>query len=80
MRYTKHEAKEYAKDTMKGIWAHILNFIFFFINIRHPFLHFLVHGRLAGVMGVVVHGGLVQPGSEIEVALPPGPHRPLERV
>ena len=36
--------------------------------------------RLAGVMGVVVHGGLVQPGSEIEVALPPGPRRPLERV
>ena len=36
--------------------------------------------RLAGVMGVVIHGGLVQPGSEVEVALPPRPHRPLERV
>ncbi|MEM9134646.1 MAG: MOSC domain-containing protein [Actinomycetota bacterium] len=36
--------------------------------------------RLAGIMGVVVAGGTVRPGDAIEVALPPGPHRPLERV
>lgn len=36
--------------------------------------------RLAGVMSVVVHGGVVRPGDAIEVALPPEPHRPLERV
>ena len=36
--------------------------------------------RLGGVMGVVTLGGTVGPGDPIEVALPPGPHRPLERV
>ncbi|MEM7285071.1 MAG: MOSC domain-containing protein [Actinomycetota bacterium] len=36
--------------------------------------------RLAGVMSVVVHGGTVRPGDGIEVSLPPGPHRRLERV
>jgi len=36
--------------------------------------------RKAGVMGVVVLGGLVTPGDPIEVALPPGPPVPLERV
>ncbi len=36
--------------------------------------------RLAGVMGVVVHGGLIRPGAPIEIALPPEPHRQLERV
>ena len=36
--------------------------------------------RLAGVMGVVVHGGAIRPGDQIDVALPPEPHRPLERV
>ena len=35
---------------------------------------------LAGVMAVVVLGGSVTPGDPIEVALPPAPHRPLERV
>ena len=36
--------------------------------------------RLGGVMAVVVLGGSVAPGDPIEVALPPAPHRPLERV
>ena len=36
--------------------------------------------RLAGVMGVVIRGGNVAAGAAIDVALPPGPHRPLERV
>ena len=36
--------------------------------------------RKAGVMGVVVLGGEVRPGDSIEVAFPPTPHRPLERV
>ena len=34
----------------------------------------------AGVMGVVVLGGTVRPGDPIEVALPPPPHRALEKV
>ncbi len=36
--------------------------------------------RKAGIMGVVVAGGLVRPGDAIHVTLPPGPHRRLERV
>ncbi len=36
--------------------------------------------RKAGVMGVVVRSGSVRPGDKITVALPPAPHRPLERV
>ena len=36
--------------------------------------------RKAGIMGVVVAGGEVSPGDPIRVELPPGPHRPLERV
>jgi MOSC domain-containing protein YiiM len=36
--------------------------------------------RRGGIMGMVVLGGRVQPGDPIEVALPPEPHRPLERV
>lgn len=36
--------------------------------------------RLAGIMAVVVRGGMVRPGDPITVALPPEPHRPLERV
>jgi len=36
--------------------------------------------RKAGVMGVVVAGGLVRTGNEIAVALPPEPHRPLNWV
>lgn len=35
---------------------------------------------LAGVMAVVIFGGTVRPGDPIEVSLPPGQHRPLERV
>ena len=36
--------------------------------------------RLAGVMGVVAQGGVVQPGDPVLVELPPAPHRPLDRV
>ena len=36
--------------------------------------------RKAGVMGVVIAGGVVQPGSSITVRLPVEPHRVLERV
>ncbi|MEM9035104.1 MAG: MOSC domain-containing protein [Actinomycetota bacterium] len=36
--------------------------------------------RLAGIMAVVVHGGVVRPGDAIVAAAPPGPFRPLERV
>jgi MOSC domain-containing protein YiiM len=41
------------------------------------------HGNLirkAGVMGVVLAGGAVQPGDPVQVALPAEPHRPLEPV
>ncbi|MED7953015.1 MOSC domain-containing protein [Streptomyces sp. BE303] len=36
--------------------------------------------RKAGIMGVVREGGVVRPGDVIEVELPEGPHRPLDRV
>jgi len=36
--------------------------------------------RKAGVMGVVVAGGELRPGDPIRVALPPEPHRALDRV
>ncbi|GAA4930964.1 MOSC domain-containing protein [Streptomyces coeruleoprunus] len=36
--------------------------------------------RKAGIMGIVREGGLVRPGDAIEVELPEGPHRPLDRV
>lgn len=36
--------------------------------------------RRAGIMAVVVQGGLVHRTDPIHLALPPGPHRPLERV
>ncbi len=36
--------------------------------------------RKAGVMGVVVASGVVRPSDAIEVALPPGPPKSLERV
>ncbi|MGV9645772.1 MOSC domain-containing protein [Streptomyces sp. NPDC004822] len=36
--------------------------------------------RRAGIMGVVAEGGVVRPGDTIEVELPDGPHRPLDRV
>jgi MOSC domain-containing protein YiiM len=36
--------------------------------------------RKAGIMAVVVAGGPVAPGYRIAVALPPPPHRPLDRV
>ncbi|MFD5566944.1 MOSC domain-containing protein [Streptomyces cadmiisoli] len=36
--------------------------------------------RRAGIMSVVRTGGVVRPGDTIEVELPDGPHRPLDRV
>ena len=36
--------------------------------------------RKSGVMAVVVTGGVVRPGDEIGVELPPAPHAPLEVV
>ena len=36
--------------------------------------------RKAGIMTVVQSGGTVRPGDQIELALPPLPHLPLERV
>ncbi|TIC85401.1 MOSC domain-containing protein [Nocardioides sp. GY 10127] len=36
--------------------------------------------RRGGVMGVVLAGGEVRPGDDIRVALPPEPHRPMDRV
>lgn len=36
--------------------------------------------RKAGIMSVVLEGGVVRPGDTIEVELPAEPHRPLERV
>lgn len=36
--------------------------------------------RKAGVMAVVMRGGLVRPGDAIAIALPPQPHHRLERV
>jgi MOSC domain-containing protein YiiM len=36
--------------------------------------------RKAGVMGVVLTSGSVQPGDRIEIELPELPHKPLERI
>ena len=36
--------------------------------------------RKAGIMGVVISGGLVRVGDAIELTLPEGPFQPLERV
>lgn len=36
--------------------------------------------RKAGIMGVVLAGGVVSPGDAIHINLPPEPHRALERV
>lgn len=36
--------------------------------------------RKAGVMGVVLTGGVVRPGDPVRAEVPPEPHRPLERV
>ncbi|WP_314219525.1 MOSC domain-containing protein [Streptomyces zaehneri] len=36
--------------------------------------------RRVGIMSVVTKGGVVRPGDVIEVELPEGPHRPLDRV
>lgn len=35
---------------------------------------------LAGIMATVVLGGVVRPGDPIEISLPPGPQRRLQRV
>ncbi|GGU63192.1 MOSC domain-containing protein [Streptomyces lavendofoliae] len=34
----------------------------------------------SGIMALVCHAGIVHPQDPIRVELPPGPHRPLERV
>lgn len=36
--------------------------------------------RKAGVMAVVLQSGTVRPGDAIQIQLPAGPHRPLERI
>ncbi|MFI6657284.1 MOSC domain-containing protein [Streptomyces sp. NPDC050523] len=36
--------------------------------------------RKAGIMSVVLTGGVVRPGDPVKVELPDGPHRPLEVV
>lgn len=36
--------------------------------------------RKAGVMGIVIVGGKVEPGNSIYIELPPQPHQPLDRV
>jgi MOSC domain-containing protein YiiM len=36
--------------------------------------------RRAGIMSIVLHGGLVHPGDPVRVELPPLPHRPLDPV
>ena len=36
--------------------------------------------RKAGIMGIVLAGGVLRPGDPIRVELPPAPHRPLEPV
>lgn len=36
--------------------------------------------RRSGIMAVVLASGIVRPGDELAVTLPPPPHRPLERV
>ena len=36
--------------------------------------------RRAGIMGIVLRGGRVEPGMAIDVLAPRGPHLPLERV
>lgn len=36
--------------------------------------------RKAGIMGVVVVGGVVRPGDPVKADLPAEPHRPLDRV
>lgn len=36
--------------------------------------------RRAGIMSIVLEGGVVRPGDPITAELPSGPHRPLDRV
>ena len=36
--------------------------------------------RKAGVMGIVIVGGKVNPGNSKQIELPPQPHQPLDRV
>jgi MOSC domain-containing protein YiiM len=36
--------------------------------------------RLAGIMGIVVDGGVIRPGDHIDVTLPPEPHTALQPV
>ncbi len=36
--------------------------------------------RKAGIMGVVIESGVIRPGDQIEVIMPPEPHEPLQPV
>jgi len=36
--------------------------------------------RKSGIMGIVILGGVVRPGDDVKVELPPSPHQPLDRV
>ena len=36
--------------------------------------------RKAGIMGIVVQGGLIKPGDSIKIEQAPGVHIPLDRV
>jgi hypothetical protein len=36
--------------------------------------------RKAGIMAIVLTGGVVRPGDTVSVTLPPGPHQPLKPV
>ncbi|MFJ8666562.1 MOSC domain-containing protein [Streptomyces sp. NPDC093600] len=56
-------------------------------NYRHGLLRQVLgrdeHGQLvrkAGIMSIVLTGGVVRPGDSIGVELPAEPHRPLEKV
>lgn len=56
-------------------------------NYRHGLLRQVLgrdeHGQLvrkAGIMSIVLTGGVVRPGDSIRVELPAEPHRPLEKV
>jgi len=36
--------------------------------------------RKAGIIGIVIQGGVVTKSNPIEIYLPPEPHQPLQRV
>jgi MOSC domain-containing protein YiiM len=52
-------------------------------GLKNAVLDHDAHGELirkAGVMSIVLTGGVVRPGDPIDVTLPPEPHRPLKPV